>query len=135
MTANDGRFKKGDPRINRNGRPKTFDALRKLAQSIAQETLIDSAGNPVTITTLSASGVPKEHLLTVAEGILRKWATSKSTTLQQAFIEVAYGTPPKAVDITTKGESLNQGVDEKQRDRAISELTNVLGAIVSQERD
>ncbi len=32
-----GRFTKGDPRINRNGRPKSFDALRALAQEIAHE--------------------------------------------------------------------------------------------------
>jgi hypothetical protein len=28
-------FAKGDKRINRKGRPKTFDALRQLAQTIA----------------------------------------------------------------------------------------------------
>jgi hypothetical protein len=31
-----GTFTKGDKRINRKGRPKTFDALRALAQTIAQ---------------------------------------------------------------------------------------------------
>ena len=30
-------FVKGDPRINRKGRPKSFDALRSLAQEIAHE--------------------------------------------------------------------------------------------------
>ena len=42
MTENEnrkpgGKFVKGDPRINRNGRPKSFDALRALAQEIAHE--------------------------------------------------------------------------------------------------
>lgn len=35
-------FVKGDRRINRRGRPKSFDALRKLAQEIVNEDLADS---------------------------------------------------------------------------------------------
>jgi len=34
---NRGHFTKGDPRINRNGRPKSFDGLRTLARQIALE--------------------------------------------------------------------------------------------------
>ena len=40
-------FKKGDPRINRKGRPKSFDKLRDLAVSLANETAKDSAGKAV----------------------------------------------------------------------------------------
>lgn len=32
-----GTFVKSDPRINRKGRPKSFDGLRALAQEIAHE--------------------------------------------------------------------------------------------------
>src|SRR3972149_7108781 len=72
-------FVKGDPRINRKGRPKTFDALRALAQQIAHE--------PTLITIDS-------HKVTVAEAILRQWAQSKNPQLQRAFIEIAFGKVP-----------------------------------------
>ena len=89
-------FVKGDPRINRKGRPKSFDALRTLAQDIAHEKA-KAGGNTVVI---------DGHSVTVAEAILRQWAQSKNPALQQKFIEVAFGKVPQAVDITTKGEKI-----------------------------
>ena len=77
-------FKKGDPRINRNGRPKSFDALRALAQEIAHEKA-KAGGNTVVI---------DGHSVTVTEAILRQWAQSKNPVLQQRFIEVAFGKVP-----------------------------------------
>ena len=85
-------FVKGDPRINRKGRPKSFDALRELAQQIANE--------PLT----SADGKIK---LTRVEMIMRDWALSKNYQLQKAFIEIAFGKVPDQLDITTDGEPLN----------------------------
>jgi hypothetical protein len=78
-------FAKGDPRINRNGRPKSFDALRKLAQQIAHEE-----------TALVVGG----HKVTVAEAILRQWAQSKNPQLQRAFVEIAFGKVPDRHEIT-----------------------------------
>ena len=77
-------FVKGDPRINRKGRPKNFDALRALAQSIANEPITEVNG----------------HKATVAEMILRKWASSQNALLQRAFIEVAYGKVPDHIQLT-----------------------------------
>ena len=62
-----GRFVKGDPRINRKGRPKTFDAFRELAQQISHEPAISDGQK------LEING----HVVTVAEAILRRWAASK----------------------------------------------------------
>ena len=80
-----GQFKKGDPRINRLGRPKTFDALRALAQQIAQETATGQDSKPIVIA---------GHVATVAEMILRSWAKSGNAQLARGFIEVAYGKVP-----------------------------------------
>ncbi len=86
-------FVKGDPRINRNGRPKTFDGLRSLAQDIAHEVVV-SKEEPVVI---------NGKLATVTEMILRQWAQSKDARLQQKFIEVAYGKTPDMVEHSGPG--------------------------------
>ena len=85
-------FDKRRHQINRKGRPKTFDAFRELGQMIAHETATDKAGEPV----IARDG----HKLTVAEAILRQWASSKDARLQMAFVEVAYGKVPQPVQHT-----------------------------------
>ncbi len=90
MAANRTSFVKGDPRINRNGRPKTFDAFRSLAQSVAHEAALKN-GEPLVI---------NGHIVTVTEAILRQWAQSKDPRLQMAFIEVAYGKVPLRNELT-----------------------------------
>jgi hypothetical protein len=87
-----GTFQKGDPRINRKGRPKSFDALRDLAQQIAHEAA--RQGN----TPIVLGG----HIVTVAEAILRRWASSNNPQLQKAFIEIAFGKVPDSVEVTGK---------------------------------
>ena len=86
-------FAKGDPRINRKGRPKSFDAFRELAQAISHEEAAKVGGGQLVI---------NNHVVTVAEAILRQWAQSKDPRLQMAFIEVAYGKAPIRNELTGK---------------------------------
>ena len=78
-------FKKGDPRINRKGRPRNIDALRKLAQQVAVEEVGVNGNN---------------EIMTRIELILRAWALSKNPHLQKAFIEYAYGKVPDKHEVT-----------------------------------
>ena len=80
-------FRKGDPRINRKGRPKGFDGLRELAQQIAHEAV--NVG---------------DKKFTVVEAILRQWAQSKNAILQKGFLEIAYGKVPD--------EAINENIGE-----------------------
>lgn len=88
-------FKKGDPRINKKGRPKGFTQLRQLAQQIADEVAKTKDGREVII---------DNHKVTVVEAILRQWA--KDPKRQQQFVEYAYGKVPQPVEMTLEQELL-----------------------------
>lgn len=83
-------FVKGDPRINRKGRPKSFDALRELAQEIAHE-VAQSGGQDLII---------DGHKVTNAEAVLRKWLVSGNPQLQRAFMEIAFGKVPDVTQVS-----------------------------------
>jgi hypothetical protein len=87
-----GGFRTRKHQINKNGRPKSFDALRTLAQEIAHE-VAQSKEQDVIINGKKA---------TITEVILRQWAQSKNPKLQQQFIEVTYGKVPTPVEHTGK---------------------------------
>lgn len=88
-------FTKGDPRINRKGRPKTMDQLKSLAMAIAHEPAVSSGGTPIRI----IDGYGREKHITVAEAILRQWATSKNPRLQENFIRIAFGPIPNIPEV------------------------------------
>lgn len=80
-------FVKGDPRINRKGRPRSFDALRKLAQALANEPAVDGkTGAPIVV---------DEHVATQAEMIMRAMMRDNP----ERFVEIAYGKVPQPVDL------------------------------------
>lgn len=83
-------FVKGDPRINRKGRPKSFDKLRALAVEMATQPALDKMGNPIKI-----NGKPATN----AEVILYSWLTDKK--YQKDFIEVAFGKVPNPIELSS----------------------------------
>jgi hypothetical protein len=97
-------FVKGDPRINRKGRPKSFDALRKLAVQIAGE----QAG---------------ETELTRVQLMLKAMASSKNPRDRELFLAYAYGKPRTEVDVTSGGDPIRFVVemDEGKEDPPVPE--------------
>ncbi len=82
-------FKKGDKRINRKGRPKNFDALRALAQQIADEALLTPEGK-----------------ITRIEALLRVLTSSRAPADRALFLAYAYGKPREQLDLTSGGEKV-----------------------------
>ena len=114
-------FVKGDPRINRKGRPKSFDALRELAQQIAHE-VVSKDGQPIII---------EGHRVTVAEAILREWARSGKPQLQQGFIEIAFGKVPTPIEVRDWREAARQrGLNP---DEVVREFESIVAAHVGDE--
>jgi hypothetical protein len=77
-------FEPGDKRINRTGRPKTFDELRRTADMIASEMVPG----------------PNGEMISRGELLLRSWIKSKNPLLQRAFIEYWVGKVPDRIDAT-----------------------------------
>jgi hypothetical protein len=91
-------FVKGDPRINRKGRPKSFDALRELAQQIAHEEAQARDAQTGELVPVVING----RKVTTAELVLRKWFQAKDGRLQIHAMEVAFGKVPQPVEVSGK---------------------------------
>jgi hypothetical protein len=95
-TTKPGTFKKGDPRINRKGRPKSFDAWRALTIEVLQEPAKDAHGQPIVI---------DGHIATNAEMLARTWL--KDPKRQQALVEAAFGKVPQQIDLNVDFTNLS----------------------------
>ena len=81
-------FTKNDPRINRKGRPKSFDKLRELAVSLANEAAIDAATKgPLLV---------KGHAATEIEMLMRQMMHDNPAR----FVEIAFGKVPDEVKLS-----------------------------------
>lgn len=88
-------FAKGDPRINRKGRPRSFQAFRELTQDVLHEEARDNNGQPIVV---------NGHIATNAEMIVRSWLTDRKR--QKDLVESAFGKVPLNVDVTSGGKEL-----------------------------
>jgi hypothetical protein len=93
-------FVKGDARINRKGRPKSFEALRREAIKLAGEYIT----NPAT-----------GEQASIARLILESWAKSSDPQAQKLFIEYAYGKVPNKEEITGADGGANKLIIEVVR--------------------
>lgn len=80
-------FKKGDPRINRAGRPKNYDLLHEIAVRLCAEPA-DLGDNPEGITQV--------------EAIMRDWLHSRNYQKQLAVIQYAFGKVPEQIEVEKK---------------------------------
>lgn len=81
-----------DPRINRTGRPKSFDQLRALGQQLGNEIVVGRDGKPL----LAPDGQP----MTATELIMRQMMQDEKQRLD--YLHIAYGRPPLKQEVTGK---------------------------------
>lgn len=93
-------FIPGDKRINRKGRPRSFDQLRKLAVKIAGETI----------------PAPNGEDITRIEAMLRVLTSSKAPADRALFLAYAYGKPRESLDVTSGGEKLTFIINRKDEE-------------------
>ena len=108
-------FVKGDPRINRKGRPRTSDQLKDLGLALLHEPAKDNDGKPLII---------DGHVATNLEMILRRMMGDKRQSAD--LLDRVFGKVPQAVQHEGEGggpvvlrvEYVNKRADDNTTDTA-----------------
>lgn len=98
-------FVKGDPRINRKGRPKSFDQYRALVRSVLDEPAKDKEGNVIVV---------EGKIVTVAEMIVREWTVDRNK--QPLLFEAAYGKVPQPLDVSIPSRIIVKLVNDEEEE-------------------
>ena len=86
-------FVKGDPRINRKGRPKTMDALKRLVLAELTKIATDASGKPIII---------DGQEITNVQALITGSIHSKDWRRIEYVLNVAYGKVPDVHELTGK---------------------------------
>lgn len=91
-----GTFTKNDPRINRKGRPRTMDSLKRLILAELTRPATDANGDPIKI-----KGREGEEITTV-QAVVIQGIHSKDWRRIEYVLNVAYGKVPDVHELTGK---------------------------------
>lgn len=110
-----GTFKKGrgkniDPRINKNGRPKYYDELRRLAQDILDEIVEYKDKNK------------RAKKITRLENILFGWSNSDDFAKQSRLLEIAWS---KGSDIAHLAKEIDDFISLNMDLLTVNQLTRI----------
>jgi len=98
-----GGFQDRKHHINKNGRPRSFDALRKMAQEMFIRPALDAGGEPVKIDGKPAS---------IVEVVVWKMIHSKNPKEVELALQIAFGKVPDNMELNQKGEIIIKVIRE-----------------------